>query len=243
MSRIPKTIFQTFKNDNFSEQFREIIKTWKDKNPTYEYRFYSDEDCDTFIQANFDDRTYSAYKKILPGAYKADMWRYCILYMYGGVYVDIDTVCMNPIDMFLTPEIECMTVIDFNTGKEKHTLFNTFLATVPKFRVCLDCIQQIVYNVENNLIPTYKVDFCGPGLLGRKVNRYMNLPELSSYVGKQGLHTNIYLLAFEEKTEYVKDTKGNILLQNKNGNQMLSYLYAIECRKANIVSWVTNRPF
>lgn len=242
-SPIPKLFFQTFKTDTFSEQFQLIPKTWKEKNPNYEYRFFKDSDCDAFMKANFDARTYNAYKKIIPGAYKADMWRYAVLYVYGGVYADLDTICLNPIDDFLTPEIEFMTIIDMNTGKEKYTLFNTFIASVPKFKPLLDCINQIVYNIENNIVPAYKVDFCGPGLFGRKINQYMGLPEEASYVGKQGLHKNIYFLGFEPTTEYIKDTQGKILLQNKTGNPLIQHLYKLECQKANIVSWLTSRPF
>ena len=28
---------------------------------------------------------------------KADLWRYCVIYKYGGIYADADTVCkINP---------------------------------------------------------------------------------------------------------------------------------------------------
>lgn len=244
-SPIPKLFFQTFKTDTFSEQFQRIPDSWKEKNPNYEYRFFKDSDCDAFMKANFDERTYNAYKKIIPGAYKADMWRYAVLYVHGGVYADLDTICLNPIDNFLTPEIEFMTVVDFNYNpyEGKHNLFNTWIASVPKHDILKNCIQHIVYNIENNVIPLSKLDFCGPGMLGRHTNLYLQREEFDSFIGKEGPHSTVYLLKFEPNTEYVKDLKGNILFQNKNGNPLIQHLYKLECQKANIISWLTSRPF
>jgi mannosyltransferase OCH1-like enzyme len=241
---IPKIIFQTFKTEKLSPQFQAIVDTWKEKNPNYEYRFFNDADCDTFIQANFEERIYKAYKRILPGAYKADMWRYCVLYMYGGVYADIDMICMNPIDEFVKSGVDFMTVVDFNPGVEKYNLFNAFLASVPNFQPLLDCIHQIVYDIEHYTMYTSKYDLCGPGLLGKKINRYLHRPEHASYVGKEGFHNNVYLLRFEPNTEYVKDpANGSILFQNKYGNPMIQQLYNSECKDAGIICYVTSQPF
>lgn len=41
------------------------------------------------------------YKNLPIGAMKADLWRYLILYTYGGVYSDIDSVCNRPIDSWI----------------------------------------------------------------------------------------------------------------------------------------------
>ena len=92
MSKIPKKIFQTWSTTNISPGFQQIVDLWKILNPEYEYCFYDNNDCDIFIKENFDERIYNAYCKIIPGAFKADLWRYCVLYKYGGVYVDIDTL-------------------------------------------------------------------------------------------------------------------------------------------------------
>lgn len=38
------------------------------------------------------DVVLSAYDKIMPNAYKADLFRLCILYVYGGCYIDFAEV-------------------------------------------------------------------------------------------------------------------------------------------------------
>jgi len=238
MSKIPKLIFQTFKTKYFSNEFQSIIDTWKTYNPEYKYAIYDNTDCEEFIEKHFHKRVSDAYKRILPGAFKADLWRYCVLYIYGGVYVDIDTECLGKLDDFLNDEkIEFMTPIDLDQG---YKLFNTFICSVPNSPILLNCIQRIVHNVENNILPSDRLDFSGPGILGRSVNTYLNKEETSPFRDQYGLQGSIYLLYFESTTEYVKNQNNTILFQNKNGNQMIQYLYHLETQKAKTICWVNS---
>ena len=86
---IPLNIYQTWKTKDLPEKMRENVDRLKLKNPDFEYHLFDDEDCRQFIQNNFEEDVLTAYDKIIPGAYKADLWRYCILYINGGVYLDI----------------------------------------------------------------------------------------------------------------------------------------------------------
>jgi hypothetical protein len=104
-----------------------------------------------------------------------------------------------------------------------------------------ECILRVVHNVENNIVYSNRIlDFSGPGVLGRSVNRRLKLPEESSFVGKEGNIGDIHLLWFEPNTEFVKDLSGNALFQNKNGNKDLIRLYEEECRRVNCVDWSFN---
>ena len=110
-----------------------------------------------FIKNNFPKKIYDAYCRILPGAYKADLWRYCILYIYGGVYVDIDSLCLSKLDIFFYKDTEFMTIVDFNrVGSEavegSFNLACGFIASIPKSKILENCINIIVYEVDNNII-------------------------------------------------------------------------------------------
>jgi mannosyltransferase OCH1-like enzyme len=245
MSKIPKKIFQTWETKHISPEFQQIVNFWKILNPEYEYCFYDKNDREIFIKENFEERIYNAYCKIIPGAFKADLWRYCILYKYGGVYADIDTLCLSGIDKFLTEDIEFMVPIDLNTNpvEGQHNLFNTFIASVPGNPILLNAIERIATNVENKRIPPSRLDFCGPGLLGRAVNQVLGRNETDSFVGLEGNQGKIHFLKFEPNIEIVREMCGSILLQNKNGNPLLQCLYFMECQKTeNFKSWLTMNP-
>jgi len=245
MSKIPRQIFQTWKTKEISNDFQKLPTTWISKNVGYNYFLYDDHDCEQFIRKHFDIKIYNAYCRIIPGAFKADLWRYCILYICGGIYVDMDTICLHPIDDFLNDEIEFMTPIDLNNNPNigTHNLFNAFIASVPKHPILFECIQRIVYNVENNIIPYSNLDFAGPGVLGRATNTYLQLEETSSFICKQGIQSSnntIYLLHFQEGTEYVTNSSSInpiALFQNKNGNETIQQIYNKEIQNIQHVDW------
>jgi hypothetical protein len=240
--KIPRNIFQTWKSKNISEGFRFLTNSWRDNNPNYAYFLFDDNDCEEFIQKHFDKNVYNAYCRIIPGAFKADLWRYCVLYIYGGIYVDMDTICLNKIDDFLNGDIEFMTPIDLNNCPYygKYNLFNCFIASIPGHPILMDCVRRIVYNVENNIIPFSNLDFSGPGILGKSTNIFMGHNENESFIQKEGIHNNIKLLKFEYGIEYIKDVdNNNILFQNKNGNKMITDIYDNEIKNINYVCWGT----
>ena len=128
LTKIPRNIFQTWSTKKISDNFNVLCQTWREKNPNYAYFLYDDDDCEKFIKKYFDEKVYNTYLRIISGAFKADLWRYCILYIYGGIYVDIDTICLEKIDKFLNEDIEFMTPIDLNNCPYygKYNLFNCF---------------------------------------------------------------------------------------------------------------------
>ena len=99
MEKIPKIIHQTWKNKYLPDDFKKWSNTWKTYNPTFEYKFYTDKDCFRFIYRNYNDYI-SLYNSMKP-IEKADLFRYLVLHFSGGVYVDMDTECLKPIDDLL----------------------------------------------------------------------------------------------------------------------------------------------
>lgn len=97
-----KNIFQTHKSLEYIKskpKIQNACNTWRQyhgKND-YVYHFYDDEKCDKFMRENFDEKTYEAYCMLPLFVMKSDLWRYCIVYKYGGIYADSDTVlCVDP---------------------------------------------------------------------------------------------------------------------------------------------------
>jgi len=231
---IPYNLFQTFKTKDISPALQTFVDTWKEKNPEYTYKFYDDDMCDQFMK-EFDVRAWKAYRRIIPGAFKADLWRYCVLYKYGGIYADIDTVCLGKIDEFLNETTEFVTPIDLDNT----LLYNSFIAAAPGSKILKDCIDTIVHNVENNIVPDDKIYFSACGVLANCTNEFMGRDKQSSFAGHVGWHDHgkIHLLNFEHVHQHVKDEKGTVLFQNKEKHHELYSLYTSECRDLNITPW------
>ena len=158
-------------------------------------------------------------------------------------YADIDTLCMGKLNNLLNHNTEFVVPIDLNIHptEGQYNLFNGFIGSVPKSPILLDAINRIVFNVENNIIPPSKLDFSGPGVLGRSVNKFLKLEETCSFNRKQGIKNTINFLHFDPQTEYITDVNTNkVILQNKNKNAEIIRLYNNECNKINgYVCWVS----
>jgi hypothetical protein len=92
---IPLDLYQTWHTKKLPPKMKENVKNLKYKNPEFKHHLYDDNDCRDFIKNNFDKDVLDAFDNLIPGAYKADLWRYCILYKKGGIYLDIKFQCEN----------------------------------------------------------------------------------------------------------------------------------------------------
>lgn len=230
--KIPYNLFQTFKTKDLTATFQKVVDSWKEKNPEYLYKFYDDQMCDSFMK-EFDVRVWKAYRRIIPGAFKADLWRCCVLYKYGGVYADMDTICLGRIDDFLSDTAEFVTPIDIS----ELSIFNAFIAAAPGSTILKACIDQMVYYIQNNSVPENKGEFAC-GTLAVEMNKFLGRAEhLSNLTGQDGWQENVHLLHFEEATQYVKDSDGNILFQNRYGNEEFNQMYISELNRLNLKQW------
>jgi inositol phosphorylceramide mannosyltransferase catalytic subunit len=100
---IPKRIFQTHKSIEYVKSRPPIytaMNSWKKFVPTFGYHFYSDYTCDLFMRnemVQLFPNIYNAYRRLPLNVMKADLWRYSVIYKYGGIYTDTDTICKcNP---------------------------------------------------------------------------------------------------------------------------------------------------
>ena len=123
---IPKNIFQTHKLQEYIQTDVRLINatnSWK-KYSDYKYSFYNDIQCYEFIQTFFPE-IIDVYEKLPLNVMKADLWRYCIIYKYGGIYADADSVLKGNPDIFINNN---KNLIIFNENDNIHYCQVTFSA-------------------------------------------------------------------------------------------------------------------
>jgi hypothetical protein len=96
-SKIPTNIWQTYKTKDLHKPALETRHTWLSLNPEFSCFLYDDLDIERYIQQNWPAEFLDFFRALPIGAMKADLWRYLILASEGGVYTDIDSVCLLPI--------------------------------------------------------------------------------------------------------------------------------------------------
>jgi hypothetical protein len=92
---IPLHIYQTWSTKSLPPKMKRCVDKLKKMNPEFQHHLFDDADCREFIKNNYESNVLEAYDSLIPGAYKADLWRYCILYKNGGIYLDIKFVPVN----------------------------------------------------------------------------------------------------------------------------------------------------
>lgn len=93
MTRIPKIIHQTWETNEVPEKWKEAETEWRTFCDVYgyEYRFWNANDRRELVATQFP--WYLETFDALPmNVQRADTWRYFALYVYGGVYIDLDFV-------------------------------------------------------------------------------------------------------------------------------------------------------
>jgi mannosyltransferase OCH1-like enzyme len=176
--KIPRVIYQTFEEYEIPNGMFEAIQSWKDLNPEYEHYYYSEKDRLEFIEKFFDKKVLDAYLSIIPGAFKADLWRCCMLYENGGIYVDSDMICLQSLNDYLEEEDEFL--ISRDDPMSKTFLANGFIASVPKHPFLKQQIDSIVNNIETKK-ECYYLEISGPALFGKSVNKILGLGQDSNY--------------------------------------------------------------
>jgi alpha 1,6-mannosyltransferase len=80
--------------------------SWLAQNPGYSYVLVGQEAANIFINKHFsnDTKIVAAWTHIQNPGVKSDLLRYLILYIEGGVYTDIDTEALQPIDGWVPPQ-------------------------------------------------------------------------------------------------------------------------------------------
>jgi mannosyltransferase OCH1-like enzyme len=174
---IPKVIIQTSKNRECSLALYNSVYTFIDLNPEYEYMHFDDIECSNYIKNNFDKIIFDVYNKLIPTAYKADLFRTCILYKLGGCYFDIKQVNRIPLRDFINP-LQNIILCD---DAQKYAYYNALMLTVPNNIIIKMLLDQTVENIKNNYFGTCPLCPTGPCLLYKIVEKYNNNNKINIY--------------------------------------------------------------
>jgi len=99
---IPKVVYQTwYCKTKIPQQYQIILEHNRSLNPDYEFVLYDDDDLNNFFK---NSKFANTFFRINPhyGAARADFFRYVIINMNGGIYLDIKIKCLTPFSQWIT---------------------------------------------------------------------------------------------------------------------------------------------
>ena len=176
--------------DELPEYHNICYKQIKNLYPNAEYHLYSGEEIEEIIKNNFDDDVLIAYKKLRPYSYKGDLARFCLLYLYGGLYIDLNSYFINTI-----PDLDKLEFFAFRdkpkASKQYWAVHTGIMHSLTKSKVLESAINLIIKNCKEEYYGIDTIDVSATPVLGQAIT--LSLPHL-------GIATNGQLDFFTSKS-------------------------------------------
>jgi len=149
---IPKIIWQTYKDpyESLTDYMHDAMNTWKDLNSEYEHRYMDDLQAGEFVLTEYGQEWYDIFINLPVGVMRGDLWRYMVIYKYGGVYADLDTECLVPVSKWMIEDKDFIICPE----TDKHFCQWTFASSAgnPILKSVLDLIK------DKLMFPSYGSD-------------------------------------------------------------------------------------
>lgn len=151
---------------NMANVVNKLIKA----NPEFESYIYSEKEAIAFLQKHFGPDVLEAYMGFKPSGYRSDLFRYCALYIMGGVYIDTKMDFSVPLkDLIVDSQLVVLkTTNNWCGGKG---VSNALLITPPKNQVMRMAIDEIIVAYKARSYKENELDITGPCLIGDILNR------------------------------------------------------------------------
>jgi mannosyltransferase OCH1-like enzyme len=151
---IPKIIHHIWMGEKaIPEMNIQCANSIKQVNHNFEYRFWKDDEINSLMRTEFSEY-YEAFDKLPRMIMKIDMFRYFLMYKFGGLYTDMDYMMFKPFDL-----LDYNIVIPCNresaTG-EPLRLGNCIFASVPNHPFWKS-LMDTLFTIDRNAVD-YKND-------------------------------------------------------------------------------------
>lgn len=190
---IPKRIHQIWIQgyDAAPQHIRSMLDKCKSLNSSFEYLLWDDHTIKTVFDVYGDKELHRLYDNATNMAAKADIARYMLVYLFGGIYLDADTECIKSLDTFTSTNLFYI--------EPRHSIFGTMVDNLvfgaKKRHPLLEYVLHLVkYRGSRNERPMFlyrTTHFTGTELFHRAIERYHKRhPNDIDYlvVGKSMLH-------------------------------------------------------
>lgn len=206
---VPRTIFLTYKSRDAVPP--PVVEKLRKTNPAYDVRVFGDDECSSFLEEHWPAGYGAFFRKIPDGPIKADFWRACVVYTFGGVYLDADVDLKVPLDDFLDRAAVLCT-----SGSKTPGCVNPIILAAPRRSPVLKRCAELMYEMREQAYSYWGYSICKHLFtsLGELVPEY-RCNEGGAYLTRDGqrvqmLQENQWSTRKGAKTSW----RGSVVLQN-----------------------------
>ena len=136
--KIPLIIFQTYHDKSKVPQM--VYDNIRKYAPEYKHYIYDDNESINFLSYYFKPAVLNTFNNLKLGAHKADLLRYCLIYIFGGVYLDIKIELIKPLSEIIINNNYIYSVL----SNAKDHIFQAVIGSKPNNPFFLNLINYIV---------------------------------------------------------------------------------------------------
>ena len=210
---IPKWIFRTggLEYENLPPTITTIYTHILNQNPGYELFYFSDEDCVEFILEEYGQTYLDHYNTLIPTAYKADLFRYCLLNKYGGCYGDFTLLPLISYNEMIA-DVDRVLVRD-DGSNSKGSLWNALMCVKVGDPILNKCIEICIDHITTGYFGNTPIDITGPTVLGEAFRQVgYNTPNEFDIPLGDNRGSRIYM---HDINIHVRDANGNSVIIKK----------------------------
>ena len=151
--------------DNIAENVEYFKECYSD----FRYQLIRDSEIEEIFHETFHVDDFNAYQRLRPLAFRADLARYCLVYLYGGWYADIS---LKPLFRYQLPrKCKFLYFVDHGDGSMRPApssfdCQNGFFYSDKGSNILLNAIKSIVSNCKNKYYGFTSLSPTGPTLFG-----------------------------------------------------------------------------
>jgi mannosyltransferase OCH1-like enzyme len=188
INEIPCNIIQTYISHHIPCRMSQAINMNISKNENWNHLYFDDIDSHLLMQKHFPGEINDAYEKLIPGAFKSDLFRLCAVYLFGGCYMDATMLLETSLDLVVQPFTNIGHKLIIPTDDPAATffpLYQAFFLSTKNNPVLMKILQHIVKLIQSNHEPIDCLSYTGPATVGRAINQiFGRLPESQHVVGE-----------------------------------------------------------
>lgn len=159
---VPKIIHQIWVGPNqIPEHCIDYINSVKNTHPEYEHILWTENNLPELPK--LVSLQYERYAKQKKYAFQADILRYYLVNLFGGLYLDVDFHVFKNLSPLLKKDFNIS--LPTHNPEKIHWICNSFFASIPNNPI----LTEIVENLKNE---TYH----GPVFFASKIKKFLNLP-------------------------------------------------------------------
>ncbi len=173
---IPKIIFQIWIGDKpLPLEFQKARQSIFEVLPDWKYIEINNSNHEEFVKQYFPDflKYYISFPYLIQ---RVDAIRYMFLYIYGGIYIDMDYIVLKSFNEIIKHMDESEKTIGLMKSNNTNILTNSFIISRPKEEFWLHCIENMKTPLKFWVIGKHMkvLKSTGPYMLSETYDRFEN---------------------------------------------------------------------